>query len=73
MRVVPVCGQPAGEPTDASRPPGEWRLYYSGFIGCLAPPLEDVLVWREGWDAPMRRSKLHPSSNVVGLLWQPST
>ena len=71
MRAVPIVGAQNLEPSDATRPAGEWRLYYCPYRGCMAPLDGDVLVWREGWDEPIRQSQLHPTSNVVGLLWQP--
>ena len=73
MAAVPIVGRMNGRPDDASRPPGEWKRYYCPYRGCLAPPLVDVRVWREGWKTPIRRSQLQPTSNVYDLFWQPDT
>lgn len=66
MPSVPILGHPAGEPTDASRPSGDW--FWLDLMKPLC--LDEIVVWREGWDAPMRWRDLDPQSNVVGLLWR---
>ena len=66
MASVPSIASSMQEPTDAERPAGEWHPLYPMRL----PLLLDFWVWREGWDTPIRWSKMHPQSNIVGLLWK---